>query len=151
MTNDPTWSQANYCKKNYRNRCSMHSWIIIKPGFFTFCVLCEHRLGNTCWVLFRLLPVRRIALTRWLAPKKRIQIKPLESCSTGLSRWQRSKWQALQEKSHPVSIVIFSYIFIYSQIHAEKSWRCSDYISTGVNCVLRCRRLVVNYYYYLYY
>ncbi len=86
----------------------LHSWV---SWIFVFSVsmqgesaACSHLL-----LLFCLLPVRRKAVTRWLNPKKRIQIEPLESCATGLSTWQRTKWQAL---SHSVSIDIFCHLFL---------------------------------------
>lgn len=128
---------------NSRNRYFMCSRILKKPGFL--CSYWAHRRNvqpsNICWELFSHLPRGRIALTRWLALKKRIQIKPLEPCSTGLSRWQRTKWQALHGKVTPCQHChLLS--FIYSPIYSVKGWRCSDYISPKVNCVTGCSHAV---------
>lgn len=125
---------------NCRNRYFMHSWILINPGFllFVFSLNTKRNVqpSNTCWVLFCLLPARRIALTRWLAPKKRIQIKPLEPCSTGLSRWQRTKWQALHGKVTPCQHChLLSFIYLY--IHRFIQWKAED--AQIINCVARCR------------
>lgn len=133
---------------NCRNRYFMHSWILSNLAFL--CSLCRRgrneQPSNTCWVLFCLLPARRIALTRWLALKKRIQINLSSRARRACPDDKGPNGRLYMEKSHPVSIVIFSHLFIYSQIYTARGWMCSDSISPQVDtvqygwCTVHCCR-----------
>lgn len=125
-------------------------WVAVKPSFveidtsyipeflksqpfFFFSSLCFqwiYSTGGTCSLVtpaecsFTFRQVRRIALTRWLALKKRIQIKPHEPRSTGLSTWQRTKWQALHEKvtsCQHCHLLSFIFLFILQRFIQSKA------------------------------
>lgn len=95
-------------------------------------------LTRTCWEPFSPSASRlngREKVTGCTEKKGKFKWIPLESCCTGLSLRQRTKWQA-GLLSHAVSIVIHWHLLIHCYSFSLAMKICSDVNRRGVNHVL---------------
>ena len=141
----PAWSET---VMNSAVDTHSHTFLLrVAFSLFLFSLNTEESVqpANTCYVIFYLLPVRRMAVTRWLAPKKGIQIKPSRARLDSLV--QVTKDQMAGFVTRTVSIVIFCHLFIYFfRDLSSLGVRDAQIIAAPeVNCEARCCHFTNSY------